>query len=306
MFFRMLFSGFLAFTSTACSTAPSHPQTGTPLAYDTKGRPATEVLVNDQGPFKFVIDTAAQTVAVGGQLIEDLNLQPDPDNKAQLHGAAGATEVSLYPLKTLEVGGEVFEDLLAPTLAHVPDTDAVGILGMSSFSDARVTFDRKNGMFRVEREALHRPDDGTKRLPIDFIYGTFARVQINVDGIVATAIIDSGAKSSIGNLALMRALDLTQGDGTLKNEDRKEGVTGDEASFVTGYTAEVTLAESSLAPIPLEFSDLHVFSTLQVSEGPALLLGNDVLNQLDLYGIDFKAETFFFTPPAQRSEGHEH
>lgn len=266
-----------------------------PLLRDSEGRPATMVSVNGTQPVKFVVDTAAQTMAVGKRLIEKLDLQPHPDKTAQLHGAAGVTEVPLYPIASLEVAGAKFENLLAPTLTHNVDSDALGIVGMSMMGGKRLTFDQRSKTMHVDDSGAPGKEPGMQTLSVDFIYGTFARVQITINGVAVTAVIDTGARRSIANLKVMEALGLSDASPGLSIKTQAEGVTGHEVNIVTGYEGAVSLGPETLAAMPLEFSDLPVFGSLQMTSGPALILGNDALKQLSTFAIDFGEAQFYFT-----------
>lgn len=266
-----------------------------PLLRDSEGRPATVVSVNGSEPVKFVVDTAAQTMAVGERLIEKLDLQPHPDQTAQLHGAAGVTEVPLYPIASLEVAGATFENLLVPSLAHNVKSDAFGIVGMSAMGGKRLTFDQRSRTLRVDGSGASGRENGMQSLPVDFIYGTFARVQVTINGVAVTAVIDTGARRSIANLKTMEALGLTDTSPGLSVKTQAEGVTGHEVDIVTGYDGAISLGQETLTVMPLEFSDLSVFGSLKMTSGPALILGNDALKQLSIFAIDFGEAQFYFT-----------
>lgn len=293
MFFQISSKHFLISTlisSVVLSSGCAQAATST-LSRDTEGRPATEVLVNDQGPYKFVVDTAAQTYAVGAKLIEELDLQPHPEETAQLHGAAGITEVPLFPLDSVTVGGTRFEGILAPTLSHAVDTDAYGIVGMSSFQGNRISLDQDAMTLEVSESSADIPS-GMSSVPVDFIYGTFARIQIKIDGKPATAVVDTGARRSIANLKAMEVLGLTK--ETLDSNTQAEGVTGHEVEITSGHDAIISIGDTTLGAIPLEFSDLSVFQSLQMGDGPAIILGDDALILLSRFAIDFGEAQFLF------------
>jgi predicted aspartyl protease len=271
---------------------PFNANAGNPLSQDIKGRPTTMVTVNESAPLKFVIDTAAQTSAVGQQLITQLSLEPDPDKTARLHGAAGITEVPMFSLDSVTIGGTTFRDVLAPTLSHIPDSEALGIIGMNLFAGKRVLFDQANGEFSVGESGSDPHSPGMSKLPVDFIYGTFARVKISIGGVSATALIDTGAQRTVANRKLLAALDLTEHSPGLSTVTQSEGATGHDAELVVGYEGEITLQDASFDSISVDFADLPVFHTLQMSDGPALILGDDVLNQLTAFAIDFGAAQF--------------
>jgi len=264
------------------------------LSRDLKGRPTSDVLVNGSGPFTFVIDTAAQTSAVGNRLITQMELLPHPKEKAQIYGAAGIAEVPLYPIETMTVGGEKFRDLLIPTLSHVPDSNALGLVGMNLFASRKICFDHHDNRFVVTGSGDNCLTRKQARLPIDLIYGTFAKIKITIDGIAVTAIVDTGAQRSLANRKLMAALELTEASPGLSVETRNEGVTGHATDLVKGFSGAITLGDTELPAMPIEFSDLPVFQTLRVSDGPALILGNDALRQLEAFAIDYGTGEFLY------------
>ena len=64
----------------------------------------TEMKVNGQGPFYFVIDTAASNTAVTSALVDQLGVQPLQGSRGQLNGASGSGAVDTYRLDTLSGG----------------------------------------------------------------------------------------------------------------------------------------------------------------------------------------------------------
>lgn len=276
----------LLINSAACASAAS---ASSALTYDKQGRPVVEALVNGEAAFDFVVDTAAQTTAIGTGIIDILAIEPDPNRKAQLHGSSGAVLVDLYPIKSIRIGDVEKTDILAPAPQHENTSGADGILGADFFGGSSISFD-----FVANTVKIGGPVAESESIDIDLRYGVFAAAPVKIGNIRATAVIDTGARRTIGNFALMKALGVDVGE--LRTGVEVGGVSGQKLPSLAGYSGALSFGVANIDGAAIDFADAPVFASLGLADGPALILGMDALRRLGGFSIDYQAKALVIAP----------
>lgn len=262
----------------------------------------------------FVIDTGAERSAVSDRLARDLALEPGPP--VLVHGITAAEMVPTVRVPRLAFSGRRFTDLVLPVFPSAL-LGADGLLGLDVLSRFRLTLDLRrrrvmlaaSGADVVQRGIAF---GGASRLPTyvtPIRSGRFSQLiltHVMADGVETVAFVDSGAQYSIGNQALMRALDARLGP-VERPTLRVYGVIGQSLLVRSGQLANLRLARRDLGPTPLLFGDLHAFRILDLIERPALLLGADVLTRFSRVTLDYGRGRIAFEglirrpPPAPQS-----
>jgi len=263
---------------------------------DRYDRMTVPVTVGGQGPFRFLIDTGSQATVVTRGLSDRLQLEII--GNAVVVGMASRVPVQLVELNGLEFAARVFDNVSAPLL-EARNVGADGILGLDSLQDMRVMID-----FRAETIAV----DTAKQLGGNSGFEIVVRARRKlgrliitdavIDGVRTSVIIDTGAQSSIGNLALRRKL-----------RGRDEGAS--TATDVNGGTVvgTVVVAKSlkiksmQLTNTAITFSDSPAFDALGLGDRPALILGMSNLRLFDRVAIDFESRQVLFDVPSEALSG---
>ncbi len=174
------------------------------VSVDRYARMTVPVRVQEKGPFKFLIDTGAQNTVLSTALASELALIPSA--KARLIGIAGTRTVDTVQIDQIDLGKRSYYGLLAPLLeaSHI---GADGILGLDSLQGQRVLIDfRTNAMTIGDARTL----GGNRGFEIVITArrrsGQLIMTDARIDGVKVDVVIDTGAETSIGNLALQRAL----------------------------------------------------------------------------------------------------
>jgi predicted aspartyl protease len=106
-----------------------------------------DTMVNEKGPFRFVLDTGAGGTIITPALAKKLNIVPDkPDKESKATGAGGDVQVRAGSVKSLAIGKTRRErlDVAIMDLAGISKavgTDLDGILGYNFLKQYRVTID---------------------------------------------------------------------------------------------------------------------------------------------------------------------
>jgi hypothetical protein len=253
-------------------------------------RMTVEVLVNGRGPYRFLVDSGADTSVVGLRIARDLQL---PLGKpATLHGMTASAIVDRVLVDELQMGSSLIHNMELPALREV-DLGGDGMIGIDALVEQRLMMDFEKRL--IKSEDARRPAlmlDGEIVVRARRQRGQLILTQVRAAGLPLEAVIDTGSEITIGNLALR--------DKLIKGH-RDKFVTV-AATGVTGVTIDLQLArigELRLGPVrmrnvPIAFADAPPFKVFGLSEEPALLLGTDLLETFRRVSLDFRARKVRF------------
>lgn len=265
-----------------------------PMKADERGRPLMEMTVNGQGPFDFVVDTAAERTVITSRLVDRLGLTPS-GGSAHLHGASGAEPANSYDLESL---ASPVLDGKATTVTVFPNNAVIsawGVLGMDAFIRTRIVFDKSRGQLRVEPSGP--ATGGAVVLPAELRRGSFAVVSVEVEGQPVRALIDSGAGRTLMNTAALTALGWRLDDPRITQTRPVQGATNQQTAARSARVSRVSIGPMTFGDVPVVVADLPVFETLGLADGPAMILGSDLLGQLPAYAIDYPRSEVHLTLP---------
>lgn len=269
------------------------PPVSSHMRADAQGRPVIAVQVNGGAPMDFVVDTAASQHVLMPRLVQRMALRSAAGG-ASLQGASGIETAPLYDLATLSSAAFLHADVQAVGLPNGAATEAWGIVGMEDFDGHRVSFDRERMRFTVQPSGP--AGEGMASLPA-LLLGTFAIVEVQVEGVAVLALVDSGAARTVANPAAMEALGWAFDDPRLTAARPVGGATTHEIEARSGVIGGLRLGPASFEDVTLTFSDLPVFAALGMGDLPALILGSDILNQLPSYAIDYPRSEMHLKAP---------
>ena len=279
----------------AQTAVPADPPDQVRLLQNLLTRMGVGVRLNGSVQQIFVIDTGAERSAVSAELAQALALPPG--RPVVVHGITAAEVTPTVELAQIEVGRRRFTDLTLPVFPR-DALGADGLLGLDLLSRFRLALDVNARQVALSQSgstsiALTTSPDATRPQQQDVLvagrrgrFGQLILTRIEVAGVEVAAFIDSGAQYSIGNLALMQAIDI--GQAAVPSEPvRMVGIVGGAVMARTGTTPALHIAGRSLGPTPLLFADLHVFQVMDLIDKPALLLGADILSRFSRITLDY-------------------
>ena len=143
---------------------------------------------------------------------------------------------------------------------------------------------------------LHNPNDVVLRAHRR--QGQLTLVEADLAGSPVVAFLDSGAESTIGNLAL-RAMATARQPQAVWSEAPVLSVTGQTVNAAMTGVDALRIGGLRLPTWPVAFADLHAFSLWNLTAEPALMIGVDVLSRFSLVSLDFLRDEVRFRDVAQ-------
>lgn len=253
-------------------------------------RMTVEVHVNGRGPYRFLVDSGADTSVVGLNIARDLQLPVG--TPANLHGMTGSSLVDRVLVNQLTLGQSTISNLQLPALLE-RDLGGQGMIGIDALVQQRLMMDFEKRVIKVEDASTPAQWlDGEIVVTARRRRGQLILTQVRAAHLPVEAVVDTGSEITIGNLALRDRL-------IRGNKDKfvtipVTGVTGVTVNLQLARVGELRLGSVTLRDVPMAFADVPPFAVFGLTKEPALLLGTDLLATFRRVSLDFRARKVRF------------
>jgi len=264
-----------------------------------ESRLSVEVFVNGQGPFRFIVDSGADTSVVGLRIARALQLPLG--TTAILNGMTARNVVDRVKVAQLTLGSTTIHNLQLPALREL-DLGGEGMIGIDALHQQRLMMDFEKRIIKVEDARI--PE---KRMPGEIVVvgrlqrGQLILTHVSAAGLPLEAVIDTGSEITIGNLALRDRL--IKGNRNKFKTIPVTGVTGATVNMQVAKIGELRLGPVTLRDVPMAFADVPPFKLFGLSDEPSLLLGTDILETFRRISLDFRARKVRFQLRSCRTQG---
>lgn len=289
----------MAMAAAQPATPEPDPAVSIELGADRSERMTVPVSIAGVSDIPFVVDTGAERTVVSRQLADRLGLSSGPTRR--LVTVTGSGDVATVLVPRLELSGSSVRDIEAPAL-DAGHLGASGLLGLDSLQTRRILLDFKKNQMTVvpARKREERWDPDTIVVKAKSRYGQLILVDSSIDGQKIQVIIDTGAQTSIGNLALLNKLAARRRGPTLRTVTLSS-VTGGTVEAQYTQIRKIKIAGLTLNHIPVAFTDAEPFRRFGLANKPALLLGMDALRLFERVSVDFANKQVKLLPPGTSS-----
>lgn len=255
-----------------------------------KTRMTIEVRVNGSGPYRFIVDSGADSSVVGVRIAEGLKLPAGAP--AMLNGMTESVIVQRVLVDELTFGPSTIRNLEVPAL-HERALGGDGMIGIDALVEQRLMMDFETRTIKVE-DATKPPVrmDGEIVVTARRRRGQLILTEVAAAGLQVEAVVDTGSQISIGNGKLR--------DRLIRHHKDKfttiavTGVTGVTQDLQVARIGEIRLGSVTLRNVPIAFADVPPFRVFGLADEPALLLGTDLLETFRRVSLDFKARKVRF------------
>jgi predicted aspartyl protease len=255
-----------------------------------RSRMTIAVQVNDTGPYRFVVDSGADSSVIGIRIARALRLPPG--TPVTLNGMTASSRVARVLVDKLGLGPTYATDLELPVLEE-RDLGGDGMLGIDALAEQRLMLDFDKRLITVEDSRKPPPRmHGEIVVTARRRRGQLILTQAKANGLAIDAVIDTGTEISIGNLALRDKIIRRRAARMEKIE--VTGVTGVTVTLDIARVSEIRVGSIILRDVPIAFADVPPFAVFGLADQPALLLGTDVMETFRRISLDFKARKVRF------------
>ncbi|MBP2160439.1 MULTISPECIES: retropepsin-like aspartic protease [Asticcacaulis] len=260
---------------------------------DPSQRLTIEVMINGKGPFRFVVDTAAERSILSDDVAARLGLSLG--RNVMVSGLTRRVPAPTVQISDLAFGPFRRSNLSLPVLPRASVYND-GYLGLDVINDTRVTFDFADRAIRIEE-----PSDPTEAKRPDVTHvrakgsGGYLKVMdCLVDSVAAIAFIDTGAEVSVGNVSLMKAVSNRSKIFAPQANVTLTGVTGGEITGQVVPIGRIRLQNLAFTNGTLVIADVPEFAAWKTKSRPSLLIGMDYLRQFASVTLDYRARDIRF------------
>ena len=257
-------------------------------ATDATKRLSVAVRIGGNGPYRFLVDTGADRTVLATDVAVDLGLMRG--ERVMMEGVVRAVATDTVTLSELSFGSVRCKHLVVPVLPREL-LEADGYLGLDTLDRHRVTLDFKNHTLQVSepqsRFSAWWVRQNESRIRASGSAGHLRAVDCRVDGVAATAFIDTGAEVSAGNAALLAALNRGKRTRYAVDTVLLTDITGGKISGSVTTVAKIRLMDLEFTDCPLVIADFQIFDIWGLRRVPALLIGMNFLRQFARISIDY-------------------
>lgn len=258
-------------------------------------RSTVPVFINDQGPLRFAVDTAASASVVAGDLVERLGIAPA--GELDMHTVIGLERVAAVRARTLSSGALSVSEARMAVGSRAGLIGLDGLLGLDLLAGQRLILRfRGQGRSSINRS---RPDPdqflGVVRPRVRFQPprgGGAGLMVVNalVRGQQVQAVVDTGAQVTLINPALATAAGARPFQSRTGSDGQVlvQSPTGRAAPAQAMVVSAVHFDELALDRLAVLMGDFHIFRLLGLQDAPAMLMGVDVLGVFERVVIDLK------------------
>ena len=265
--------------------AADEPPTSVKTGADANEHMMAPVMINGQGPFRFLIDTGANTSCISRDLATRLKLEAGPPKN--VHTMVGARQRPSVVIDNLQVGDRSRSRVSTPML---PFAGLDGVLGVDWLKGQRIEMRFVEKVLHITSSRPDKPTAETFVVPARRRLGQLTIVDADLGGQRISAMIDSGAQNSICNAPLreMVAASARRGaDSITRMSVGMETIAGERFTGEMMFLPFLRLGGLRLGNVPVVYADMHVFDIWGLEKQPAVVLGMDLLTQFKAVSLDF-------------------
>jgi len=252
--------------------------------------------VDGHGPYQFMLDTGADNSGLYHWFTEQQGFKPGEVH--DVGGQTGTISVPSYHLASLAIDGREIRDVEADDFPNRHDGEIeAGVAGNDLMDGTVVVFDFPCHSVSI----LPKPVD-LKHLLTPHAHmveggpvtdGTQLTLPVQIGPAKGIAVLDTGSSDTRINPQFARAAGIDPASAAFYDAEKRFGVSDTPITSRKGPVGTVRFAGIELRNPEIRVIDLPVFSSFGFGDGPAMILGLDLMQGHRLV-YDHEAKRFWF------------
>lgn len=258
-----------------------------PITLDADGRVLVDVEVAGQGPFPFLLDTAASRTVLYRTFVSLLGLEAVPFRSARVMTATGRKEMQLYRVGTFQALGRALDVDETVAMPDPANGDQYGILGVDIMRGRKLLIEARGAQLLGHDDDL--PEGTWLRIqgrPVGPRGGRSVAVMVRVGSLEIPAILDTGAGLTVLNGAALDALRESSSED-IQTEGASLSAAGGTVPARMVNLPPISVGDWQLPAKRVAVAQLPVFAMSGAARVPAMILGADMLLEAPGLVIDF-------------------
>jgi len=266
---------------------------------DERGRLLVPVLVNGEGPFDFIVDTASSRTLIFENVRKALGLEFIEDRTTFVHGAILSQRRPVLPVREFRIGTLILAGADSFSLPDPITTTGVvpgGVLGMDFLKDYALFVSVTEQNIHFGRSGFTGKSSQYVNVPIttddfDILATGLPFIPAAVQGKKVQSLFDLGSEATIANWP---AADIF-GFGVrriLSRDKNFSGILSSVAFDARMDAATILIGERVWTNQRIDVSNLPIFKTLNRADEPTLIVSATLLKDQDMV-VDFPAGTLW-------------
>jgi len=246
------------------------------------------VMLNEQGPFYFLLDTGATRTVIAKSTVTQLALQIDEQQRVSIRSVSGVMRAPTVLVQSLQVGALQSAQVRMPVLTGVTLDGVDGILGVDTLGDTKVSADFLSNHVRITTANGVPADKDHMVIAFNQVARRPIMVDAWVNGIPTRVVVDTGCAHTLGNAELLRMLQKQPHGQVAMGDTEVTDATDTTLLAQLVMVPSITMGKLGIRNLPVSFGEFSVFDTWHINDRPAMLVGMDVLSLLQELTIDYR------------------
>ena len=286
-------AGWMAAPARACeSLDPDAPSVAGATSRDAAGRAVALISINDQGPFRFIIDTGANRSVLSQALATRLGLAPS--GEGVVHSIDGAQSAALVNVESLSFGALRLSRGDTPVLDGPMLDGEHGLLGVDGMAGRLLHIDFTKHCVEIYESAAQLPMQGWQSAPAQMRFGSLLMVPGEIMGVHVNVLIDTGSDISLANQNFRDALRGVAARTIEYHNGHAFTVGRPIVLDQTVWTPTLRLGHTVVGGVNAYIGDFHIFDFWGLQDEPTMLIGMDVLARSREMAIDYEQGVVYF------------